>query len=167
MPLCALVAQGANRCLPPPVAFCEAAPPSPPPLISCVSLAVTVYVLAYFPCWFSVGKCQVKFCLRGFWQMGWSTNDGGGVRQTQAQSTKSARLYDCQCVCASLFAVMHRYVYAWARLCLESHKRHQSCRSICITSKNRGHAMLIYYLPIHIVWRKLMQCSSQRLLLLK
>lgn len=87
--------------------------------------------------------------------------------QTQAWSAQSARLYDCQCVCASLFAVMHRYVCAWAWLCLESHKRHQSCQRICITSKNRGHAMLIYYLPIHAAWRKLMQRTTQGLLFLE
>lgn len=152
MPWCALVAQGANRCLPLSVAFCDAAPR--PPLYLSLLLSLTspvslssasVYVLAYFLCWFSVGKCQVRLCLRGFWQMGWSTKQRRGGADTQSAPTvqlsacvrisfcSDARPRVCTCVCVR-----------GPGFCLESHKRHQSCQSICIASKNRGHAMLIY-----------------------
>lgn len=48
MPSSALVAQGANRCLPLAVAFCEAALPLS--LLLPVPLVESVYVLAYFLC---------------------------------------------------------------------------------------------------------------------
>ncbi len=166
MPSRAPVAQGANRCLPLPMAFCETSCCPPLSLTSYVSLAVSIYVLAYFLCWFSVGKCQVRFCLRGFWQVGWSTNDGGKNRHTGSECV-SARLYLIVSVCAFMFAVIYRYTCVCVWLCLESRIRYQSCQCICFTSKNRGHAMLFYDLPIHVVWRKLMQCAAQRLLLLK
>lgn len=121
MPWCALVAQGANRCLPLSVAFCDA----PPPLYLSLLLFLTspvslsspsVYVLAYFLCWFSVGKCQVRFCLRGFWQMGWSTKQWRGGADTQSAPT--VRL--SACVRASLSAVMHGHVCVRAsmRVCV-------------------------------------------------
>lgn len=154
MPWCALVAQGANRCLPLSVAFCDASPLSLSLLLSLTSpvslSSPSVYVLAYFLCWFSVGKCQVRFCLRGLWQMGWST-------KTAAWRRRHTVCTNCTFVsaCAHLFLqwCMATCVRAWGSLCarvrgpgfcLESHKRHQSCQRICIASKNRGHATLIY-----------------------
>lgn len=88
--------------------------------------------LACFLCWFSVGKCQVRFRSRGFffWQAGRGADDARPAQTVRLSAAMRGHL----CV----------RVRAHARPCLESHKRHQSCQRICIASRNRGHAVLIY-----------------------
>lgn len=110
---------GANRYLPLPMAFCETSCFPPLSLTSYVSLAVSIYVLAYFLCWFSVGKCHVRFCLRGFWQMGWGTNDEGKNRHASSVCL-SVCVHLClqwcigMCLYVSDFVLSHIYATSHA-----------------------------------------------------
>lgn len=96
----------------------------------CKASAGPRMVPAHFLCWFSVGKCQVQFRLRGFWQMGWSA----GMTQ-ERQTSCDVRTH--------LLSVS-----------LGSHAYHQSRYGLCTTGKFKGHVIMFYYLTICAVWSK-------------
>lgn len=77
------VTRGANGWLPLTMAFCRAVSPLPlvPTTLSFTpaplpGVFVFAYMLTSFLCWFSFGKCQVRFGSRGFWRIGWCVSDG-------------------------------------------------------------------------------------------
>lgn len=153
MSSCAPVAWGANRCLPLPVAFCET---------RCFSPRLPLFLsLTYFLCLSSSMRLRARLLCSADSVLGnvksdlaWE-NFGRWVEaqmmeertDTQAQSVHPP---DCitASVCALMFAVMYMYMCACIGLALSwvTYTCHQPCQCICIKSKNRGHAMLFYYL---------------------
>lgn len=119
MPWCALVAQGANRCLPLSMAFCDAASPYPTlPLPLTLSDFHCLFIIAQrlraslllllIQCW----KMSSQILLERILADGLKHKNSG----VEAQTHSLHRLYDCQRVCASLSAVMHGHVCACVRV---------------------------------------------------
>lgn len=85
-------------------------------------------------CW----KMSSQISLERFYFFFFFLAGGSRSRRCTTDCTavsSDARPFVCACACTCACP---------ARPCLESHKCHQSCQPICIASRNRGHAVLIY-----------------------
>lgn len=138
MPSCAPVAQGANRCLPRPVAFCETSrfPPFSP-FFHCLSSSIhqcASLLSLLIQCWKMSSQILLERIL------------ADGLKHKWWGKERTRRLRAHICTATWLSVCVHWGLRVCVCVCvwlhLESHLHHQSRQYICITSKNRGHAML-------------------------
>ena len=127
MPSSAPVAQGANGCLPPAVAFCETScsPPVSPPLTSCVSSAASIranLLSLLIQCWKMSTQILLERILADGLKHKWWGGRGG------CEQTCSLRPCDCKTVgvCAytlqlCLHMCVHVFAFVWSHISATSH----------------------------------------------
>lgn len=162
MPSCAPVAQGANRCLPRPVAFCETSrfPPFSP-FFHCLSSSIhqcASLLSLLIQCWKMSSQILLERILADGLKHKWWGKER--TRRLRAHICTATWLSVCVhwglrvCVCVSGFILSHIYTTSHASISASQ-------------ARIEDMPCYFYYLPIQAARRRLMQRGAQRLLLFK